>query len=206
MARKKKEMAIILDFDDVVCDFLGSLAWLQNKLHGTSLTKYDIKDWNFENLEVEDSRGNVVTGKQLRETFQKWEDKMYPIIPLISGSKEALIVMKSLGYKIFFMTARDEKFHDHTLLHIFSNNLPYDELFFEKEKAKKIRQLSKEYNIQVFADDKLSTVVDVSENTKVNNVYLIETAATRDLEDLDENITKVRDLFEMTRYLKEVKL
>ena len=48
-------------------------------------------------------------------------------------------------------------------------------------KTRKIKQLSRKYNIQFFADDKYSTVEHVAENTNVNTVCLIETASTKDL-------------------------
>ena len=204
--RVTKPKAIVIDMDGVIGDFLYTLTWLQNKLKGTSVSHNDIKTYNFVDLNVTDVRGNSVTGEELFATFKEWEPHgIYAIMPLLPHAREALVAFDKLGYHIILMTARDEQYKEQTRLWIFSNDLPYHELIFEKDKAKKIRNLSKQYNIQGFMDDNLDNIKDVSENTNVNQIFLIESPITRDVEIEEGDFEKVRDLWETTRYFKEVK-
>jgi uncharacterized HAD superfamily protein len=205
--RIAKPKAVVIDLDGVIGDFLFTLTWLHNKLYGTSVSHNDIKTYNFIDLKITDVRGTTVTGDQLHSTFKEWEPHgIYSTMPLLPHAKEALVVLKkALGYKIILMTAREIQFKKQTELWLHKNDLPYDELIFEHDKAKKIRSLSKTYNIQAFMDDHVENVRSVAENTNVNNVFLIESPITRDREFDAEDFDKVFDLFEATRYLKEVK-
>lgn len=204
--RVVKPKAVVIDLDGVVGDFLFTLTWLHNKLYKTSVSHNDIKTYNFVDLKITDARGITVTGDQLHTTFREWEPHgIYSTMPLLPHAKEALVIIRALGYKILFMTAREEQFKKQTELWLHSNDLPYDELFFEREKAKKIRNLSKTYNVQAFMDDHVENAIDVAEKTNVNSVFLIESPITRDKEFENEDFEKVNDLFEATRYLKEVK-
>jgi hypothetical protein len=203
--RVKKPLAIVLDLDDCIYDFRGYLCRMHNKLHKTSITANDIKSWDFNGISVEDVRGHKVTGEQLYETFKKLEPEgLYWVLPLLPNAKDALIIIRKLGYRIVMLTAREEVYRNQSIFSIHHNDLPFDEVVFNKDKAKEIRKLSKTYNIRGFIDDKLSTVEDVEGSTNVNMCFLVETAATRDLE-VDDNIIVVKDFFECTRYLKEVK-
>jgi uncharacterized HAD superfamily protein len=189
--RKKKPLAVILDLDDTAVSFLGYLCRWHNKLHKTHLTEHDILSWEFP--------------PELDKTFREWEEFLYLRLPLKDGTRETLVCFRALGYKIIFMTARDEKFKRATFMNIEDNDLPYDELIFSKDKAKDIRRLAKDFNIRIFADDKLETVIDVAENTNVNHVYLIETAANRDKE-IDEDIKRIYSIRQILMDdIKEVK-
>jgi len=204
--RVAKPKAVVIDLDGVVGDFLFTLTWLHNKLYGTSVSHHDIKSYNFVDLKITDARGTTVTGDQLYSTFKEWESHgIYSTMPLLPHAKEALVVIKALGYRIIFMTAREEQYKMQTQLWCHANDLPHDDLIFEKEKAKKIRSLSRKYNIHAFMDDHLANVQDVAENTNVNQVFLIESSITRDQVTDGEDFDRVSDLFEATRYLKEIK-
>ena len=114
--------------------------------------------------------------------------------------------MRNLGYKLIILTARPKEYEKQTMLNILHQNVPYDEVLFcpSDEKAKMIRKLSKRYNIQMFADDKASTIEDVYENCNVNNVVIITKPHNVDME-IDEDIIRVQSLFDSVRYLKEIK-
>ena len=221
---KRKPKTIILDIDDVINDFCGELCWIHNKVNGTCVTAHDIKDWNFETLRVRDRNGNEVIGEDLRKTFHYWEDHgLYSSLPVKPKVQDAISIMRLFGYKVIFLTARDKKFRDETRLNFWRHGISFreDELILREDddkdnfKTKKIKQLSKEYNIQMFVDDKYSTVEHVAENTNVNTVCLIETASTRSLNTIEgdsenrleknENIHKFADLYDITKLLKDLR-
>lgn len=215
--RRIKEKAIVLDYDDTIVNFDGGICAIHNKRYGTSLTPRDLKTWNFKGLEVKDVSNNIVRGEDLLATFKEYEDHgLYVGLDLLRDSYNALECMKEKGYKIFVITARPEKYGKQTELNLISHKIHkfIDEIFFKPEfqsevqdfKVKKIKELSKDYNIHVFADDKAETVRSVAESCNVNLVFLVENARNKDFEPEDgENITKVRDIMEIIRYLKKVK-
>jgi len=202
--RNRKDKAVILDIDDTILLFSTFVCFLHNKEYGTSITPNDILDWDFSTLEMRDVRGNIVTGEQLLGTYRKYEDHgLYAALPVIRPAKFALQIMKDLGYKIILLTARKEEYKNQTMLNIIKHEIPFDEIYFEYDKVKKIRQLQKTNNIQLFADDKCSTVVDVNQKCNVNHVCLINMRHNID-EDIDEDIIRINDLLEAVRYLKEL--
>lgn len=204
MKRKLKPRAVVVDYDDTVADFSGFLCHLHNKIHHTSIVTNDITTWEFEDIRVNDVRGNIVTGEELNRTFKEYEPEgLYAILPVISEAKSALKIMRLLGYKIIILTARKPEHEKQTMLNLLHNDVVYDELYFEEDKVKKIKELSKKYNIQVFADDKLETIEDVVENCKVRKVYLIDKAHNR-TEDIDDEIIRITNLFEVVRDLRDL--
>lgn len=200
--RKKKPFAVVLDWDDTIGKFLGDLCFFHNKIHGSCIHPNDIAEWDMESVDVEDARGNRVLGAELFETFKKYEKYLYAQMTLKDGSKHAINIMKKLGYKIIVITARPEEFRLATEVNIIHHDMHVDELYFTKDKVKKIRELAKKYKIEVFADDKPSTVEDVNSKCKVNNVYLVDMAHNRELE-FDEDIKRINSLVEIVRDLKD---
>jgi len=187
-----KPKAVVLDIDDVIDDFCGYLCWIHNRVNGTHVTANDIRDWNFETLKVKDRNGNEVIGTDLRQTFRYWEEHgLYGSVDLLPRAYDAIRKIVDYQYKVILLTARDKKYEDETKLHLWKNGIIFDEIYFKGEddgsdfKTKKIKKLSRRYNIQLFADDKYSTVEHVAENTNVNCVCLIETASTRDLKKIE---------------------
>ena len=222
--RKMKPKAIILDIDDVIGDFCGDLCWVHNMVNGTCVTANDIRGWNFETLKVSDRNGNEVIGSDLRETFRFWEEHgLYASLNIKPRVSEAIAVMRLFGYKVIFLTARDSRFREETKLNFWRNGIKFrdDELILREDddkenfKTKKIKQLSKDYNIQMFVDDKYSTIEHVADNTNVNIVCLMETASTRNLKTIEgdkenrleknENIHKFVDLYDVTKLLKDLR-
>lgn len=199
---KNKPKCVILDVDDTLVLFCSFLCYLHNKLNNTCVTENDITDWDFDGLDLTDVRGNRVTGKQLRATFLKYEPLgLYACLPVCKESRFGLQLIHKLGYKIILMTARKKEFEGSTLLNLIKNDIPYDEIYFEKDKVKKIKQLSKQYDIQLFADDKLITVLDVAENTHIPNICLIKKAHNEKAE-LPDNVRLINTVFDAVRFLE----
>lgn len=214
MGRKPK--AIVLDYDDTIVDFVGFLCEVHNKKHNTCITPRDITSWGFESLDFKDVRGNRVTGEQFIGTFMDYEsDGFYVSLDLIGSTFNALMIMKELGYKIIILTARPDKFGKQTELNIIKNKIAnfIDEVHMKAEddnnkdfKSKKLKELSKKYNIQMFADDKYDTIVSVLEKCNINNVVLVDRGySINDNIDEDDGIIKVNEIMETLKFLKKVK-
>ena len=203
---KRKERVIVVDYDDTCVDFIGFLCRLHNKLYKTCITPADFKDYDFDMVEIKDARNNVVHGEEIRNTFLEYETEgLYAALPPLPEAKHALKFMKSLGYKIIILTARKEEYKKQTMMNILHNDMPHDEVIFcpSDLKAKKLRQLSRIYNIQMFADDKASTILDVSENTNIKMVVCVNQPHNMGTK-LDDEVIRVDSLFEAVRYLKDI--
>ena len=203
MPRKRKEKIIILDFDDTISAFLSALCSLHNSFYGTSVTANDIKEWNFDSLNFTDMNGKTVKGKELRKTFLDYEDGIYGVMKPFHNSIQALEQIRSLGYKIFIMTARKKMFERQTDVNIRANGIPCDQLMFIKDKARKIKELQEKYDVVVFADDKASTCESVKKKCDVDNVFIVNQAHNIDSE-LKEEVVRVTSLMEIVRHLPAV--
>jgi len=200
-----KAPTVILDIDDTIFNFTGHLCFLFNRKHGSSISENDLKEWNFYSTKVEDVRGNVVNGKELRQFFLDYEAHgLYTALPPIRESTMAIDLIKKLGYKIILLTARDERFEKDTELSLLMYNIPYDEVIFNADKPKHINRLARKHIIVAFADDKFEYIKNVAETDKVEMCYLIEKTHNRN-EELPEGSLRVRDLLEVVRHLPEVK-
>jgi len=205
--RNKRPLAVVLDFDDTVVDFLGSICTLHNKINNTSITQNDITNWDLESEEivVEDARGNVATGEEVLKTFREFEEHgLYASLSPLPEAGHALNIMNKLGYKIIVLTARKARFDKQTTLNILKYNLPIDEVIYDNNKMLKVKKLLKQYNVKAFADDKASTVVEISESCNIPNIYLVNKAHNTTLE-IDEDINRINSIFEIVRDLKEIK-
>jgi len=201
--RKRRPYAVVLDYDDTCVDFIGFLCTLHNHLHGTCMTRRDVVNWCFSDIDMKDARGHTVTGAEFNSTFKEWEnDGLYASLPALKDARRAIDLMKTLGYKVIILTARDEKYRKQTELNAMHQHLKYDELHFSNDKVKTIRELSKVYNIKMFADDKASTVISIAEKCKVKHVFLIDQEHNSDID--DDDIVRVKDIMETIRYLPDV--
>lgn len=201
--RKIKDSVTIIDIDDTLFNFTGFLCYLYNKLNGTCVSSSDIKEWNFDNLELIDARGNKVIGKNLRNLMYEYETEIYSALPLLENVKFALDTIKAIGYKIILLTARKDCFKKSTIVSLLSNELPYDEIIFDWDKAKIINDLSKKYIIKLFIDDNAQTIDAVAQLNKVEHICLLDKPHNRNFQ-IEDGIIRVESLFDSIRYLKEV--
>ena len=200
--RKKKPRAIVVDFDDTVVNFLDTLCLLHNKRHGTSITTNDLTSWNFEDIEIEDARGNIVRGEELYQTMQTYEPHgLYAILQISDEALFALQLIKKLDYHIIVLTARPEKYKLQTELNMTLRNVPCDTLIFDTDKVKQINKLKRKFNVTFFVDDNLKTVNSVAEECDLPYTFLINKRHNTDIE-VNEYVTVVDDLLETVRYLK----
>ena len=58
--KRVKIPTVIVDFDDVIVDFLGFLFDLFNSKFGTSINKSDICDWSWDTLKIKDIENKKV--------------------------------------------------------------------------------------------------------------------------------------------------
>lgn len=204
MVRKIKPKCGIIDLDDTFNYFTRFLCHLHNELNDTCISETDITDWNFENLNLVDVRGNTVTGKELMNTFLKYEKAgLYSCLPVIEESKRAVNLMRLLGYKIIFLTARKEEYRAATELNLIANDIIYDGVYFNKDKVQEIKRLKKTYNVQLFVDDHFDNVANVAENCRINHVFLINKEHNKNFEE-GEDVIRINNLFDSVRYLKDL--
>lgn len=202
MAKKKKDKAIVLDYDDTVVNFLDKLCELHNSLHGTSLSACDIKSWSFVNLDLTDARGKTVKGADLESTFRRFEHGgLYATLPLIPHSKYVIDIIQKMGYKVIVLTARKECFRLQTELNLIINNIKPDDLIFNWDKAKVINELKERYEIVAFADDRLSTVQAVEEHCSVEFNCVVTKEYNRH-EEVTGEIIRINDLVDLLKLLK----
>ena len=212
--RKRKPHAVVLDYDDTVVDFMGFLCSVHNLYNGTCMTKNDVKGWGFKGVSLTDARGNTVTGEELMNTFKTYEKHgIYASLPVIREARKAIYDMRTLGYKVIILTARDEKYKEQTEINAMHQKVVYDELHFSSDKVKILKELSKRYNIRAFADDRAQTVLKVMDKSKVKNVFLVDAAHNRNLDEIatemnieveDGDIKRIRDIYEILRELPDV--
>lgn len=205
--KKNKPKAVVLDYDDTIVGFLQGLCIIHNGIHGTSISHRDINSWNFDDVDIQDKDGNRVTGKQLRETFKYYEQHgFYVGLKPLEYAVSAISDMKSRGYKIIILTARDKKYKDDTEQNMIWNNITCDELHFSSNKVESLKKLRRKYNIIMFADDKYQTVEEVATSCGwVQHVCLITGPHNRHLEIEDEDrITRVDDLLFCLRELEYI--
>jgi uncharacterized HAD superfamily protein len=200
----KKIETIISDIDDVIKDFKGYNCDLHNKIYGTSVAEKDLTDWDYDKIMIKDAVGTLINGADIFNTFKRFENcGLYSRLPVIIEAKRALELAKFLGYKIILLTSRDKKFGEETYQSLIMDGIPYDELIFDWDKAKVIKNLSKTHHIRLFADDKLSTIKKVNEQCKIDYICLVNKAHNQE-KNLDEDIIRVNSLFDCIKFLKNL--
>lgn len=203
--RKCKQKGVILDIDDVCAKFQGFMCFLHNMVHGTSVTEADLTDWDFTKLDFTDAQGNHVTGPSIRETMTRFESAgMYAALPILQDADFAIQVIRDLGYKIIFVTARPDRFGEQTYLWLLKNKIVYDELVFAADKAAAINRLSDKYHFVLYVEDSAKHINNVFENCDVDKICCVESGHNKDVI-LDKSIVRVKSLFECIRYLKKTK-
>lgn len=199
----KKIPAIVVDLDDTCSSFIGPLCRLHNRLHGTAISDYDIDSWDFKDVTVTDIHGNVVNGANLYTTMKEHEKEIYAAMEPYPDSKYALDIMQQIGYKIIILTARPLEFEKQTRFNLIMKDLPFDELIFDWDKVKVLKELAKTHDLRLMVDDNSRTIKSVFENCKVGTVCLMERRHNVN-EEVDEEIKRVGSLMDCVRYLKKV--
>lgn len=204
MSKVQKIPTVVLDVDDTIVDFVGFLCYIYNSKNHTSVTSADLKSWDFVGTKVEDAQGKVVKGEELRKFFLDIEDHgLYAALPVIKESLLALELMRKLGYKIIFLTARSDKYLKDSEINFIVHKIPYDEIIFDHDKAKRIKQLARKHSIAIFVDDNVKHVTNVFETDRVEVCYLVNKGHNKNIE-LPDGIVRINDLLEIVRTLPEV--
>jgi uncharacterized HAD superfamily protein len=177
-----KKKICIIDVDDTVVDFVSHLCHIHNFLRKDSIDKSDLGNWKFP--------------EALEKTFREYEEWIYLSAPILRKAKKKINELKDKGLGIVLMTARDENFRKQTEFNLALNGIDYDELLFNKNKSLKINRLSEKYDVVLFVDDKLSTVLKVKERTDVPHIYLINMPSNRE-DDVPEGVERINNLGEV---------
>lgn len=89
------EKIILIDVDDVTCDLLTEWLRRYNEKYEDSLTKEDIKTW--------DMTKYVKCGKDIYDFLRDVD--LYECVTLMPGIFEAVIQLKSLGFRVIFASS-----------------------------------------------------------------------------------------------------
>lgn len=177
-----KPKCAVIDLDEVLYRFYSHVCDITNMYMDTDYKQTDIKAWGLPD--------------DIDKTFRRLESWLYISQPIFENAKKKVHELKEQGYAIIFMTARDDKFKMHTEFNLKLNHIKYDELYHNKNKALKINRLSEKYNVEIFVDDRVSTVNRVKRETDVKYVYLVTTSANRN-DDLEEGVIRINNLGEL---------
>jgi uncharacterized HAD superfamily protein len=189
VVKKIKDQTIILDLDDCCVGFTQFLILTHNRIHGTTYAPKDISSWDLPT--------------DLNNLYKRFENHgLYAALPVLPGVKEAIDHFKLvMGLRIILLTARPERFGEDTYLHLKTHGIKFDELIFQADKVKAIREIAKRLHVIAFADDKLETIEKVNEKCRVDHIFLINMPHNQK-EDLDPDIIRVESLFETIRHIK----
>ena len=174
-----KIKAVILDIDDTIVSFCKHLLTIHNNLNKVKYSMADLKEWDLPS--------------DLNDTFNEYEELLYASQPIIKAARKKIKKLRESGYRIILMTARDVSFRKVTEFNLALNDIGYDELYFNKNKSLKINRFSKEYEILLFADDKVTTVNKVKRNTTIPNVFLIGMPSNKDSK-IEKGVIRVNDI------------
>lgn len=186
---KQSKPAICLDLDDCVLNFMEVLIEMHNKNNNTNVQLTDFKEWSLPS--------------PVLKTFLENEEKIYSLLKPKPKVIEAINEIKALGYKVLFLTARKKKFKKVTEDNLKENNIEYDAIYFNKKKSLKINKLVDEYLVRVFVDDKYSTVKEVSENTNVPEVCLMDMPSNKK-ENSNSLIRRIKNLKQILKKLPKI--
>lgn len=195
-----KPRIICFDLDDTVFNFSQMVCRTHNLLHSTTVTHFDLSNWDYSNINVDG-----VKGEDLIDTYKKYESHgLYSILQPLEYAKQALDLSRLYGYKIYFLTARDVKYDLDTRLCLLHNHLPFDEIIYNWDKVAVLKELKKSFRIDLFVDDKAKTVNAVAESGLVKKVCLLSNAANK-TEVMTDEVVKVTNLNEAVRFLKDLR-
>ena len=161
----------------MLVDFIGNFVKMFNQIHNTTINESHITEWDFTKVpDIKLENGIVITGKQLQDFFYEYARfGLFSTATARPGVTRALAEMRSKGYVIIIMTARETQYKPDTLWNIKVNGFKVDHLFFEKDKAKAINKLKSIYRIRYFVDDNIRNATSVFTKAKVPTFLMNKT-------------------------------
>ena len=156
----KKPLTLAFDLDDTLIKFTEQVCEFARELGGFSYKLSDLVTWDYPD--------------DLDSFMKTHQYSIYATAECFACSARLVKEAHANGWKILYITARPEKSRKITEENLKVNGLDcYEKLIFTSDKAKAIRELSSEYEIISFFDDKVETINEVAATTKVPNVYLV---------------------------------
>ncbi|MES2409339.1 MAG: hypothetical protein V4509_03505 [Patescibacteria group bacterium] len=185
-----------LDFDDVIIDFCPALISEHNKEYGTSYEMKDMLHFEFEKL----------WGGTQKDTVDRIV-KMYDAPPRINfspvaGVVEALEILKD-KYQFVVVTGRPDTSKNSVVMWL-EKYIPgvFKEIYFTNqfhgEQKYTKADFCKMYNIDLFVDDYLPTILDITGK----NISTILFDKPWNQAELPHDVVRVRSWKEIVDYLK----
>ncbi len=101
-----------------------------------------------------------ITSEELDGFIKKHVYNIYKNLQPASGAINVLSKLNKLNFKIYLITARNEKYRNVTENWLAQNNIPYDFLYHEDNKA----PLAVKKNIQLFIEDNKNNTIELLKN------------------------------------------
>ncbi len=185
---EKRKLRIGIDIDDVVVEYLKSFLDYVEKKEGKKFLYEEIFDYSFQDIlgVSREEIWNLVKGHE--------SDEIIINLDLIENSKESIELLNNV-HKIFFITSRNTKIKNTTLL-FFEKHFPNHnfKILFSGENwdngNRSKQEICKDYGIEIFIEDNLDYALDCATNGI--KVFLIDKPWNQK-ENLPENIIRVKD-------------
>ena len=130
---------LAIDLDEVLGQFISSLASFHNDKYGTSLSIADFNSYRF--CEV---WGGTDT-ESIEKVHQFFDSSFFENLPLVPGAVEGVTELKTRGYSLSIVTSRQHVIEDHTRKWIarnFPGNL-FDAVLFGNHWGTEGKKISK---------------------------------------------------------------
>lgn len=146
-------MKIGVDIDGTLIDNLSALVSVVNEGTGKRLKEDEI--WDFDLSLVYDHPVEEVV-----KMYESQPERVFFEPPPLPFAREAMEAAKRAGIEVVLVTARNPAFEDITRRWLKVHSIPYDELYFQGNKA----VACKRYNLSLFVDDHIRNAKAVSES------------------------------------------
>jgi len=151
-------LKIGVDIDSVLCELMEPLLERVNKKYGTTLTRDDIKEWNWKF----DLNGYHIDGyAEIKEALDDYDFAVN--LPAVPGGKEQLDFLKFLGNDILLITSRNARRAPVTTEWVRRNIGDYEIKFTDGDKN--------EYERDILIDDAPHHTMDFAEKGKFTILF-----------------------------------
>lgn len=164
-----------VDIDGVIIDILGSALDFVSKKLKREVKREEVTEYYLETL-------FNIPSEEMAEYFKTTRAYKFSYL---WQSKETLELLKWFGYDLYAVTARPKEVHQYTLDWVKKDKLPFSDVIFANAHSK--IDIVKELNLAYFIEDKLETVLSLSNVCK--KVFLIDAPHNKML-DLPRNVIR----------------
>jgi len=187
--KDSKRKVILLDIDDVILDFIGTLCHAyNNQQQEVHIHPEDILDFQL----------NTAKGINLMQFFlaQERSSLIYREIPFLKDAETFLKGIEAAGLDLILITARGTEHRKTTEQSLKAAGVRYHSLFMYKNKAAIIEKLMDEYDIITYVDDAVHNLESVAKLEPNFPIFLMDRPANKGDNTFIriESLTEIMDL------------